>query len=146
VGEGLAVGCQLSAIGQKIGGRTMQDFHNLDVWTKAHSLTLTIYRLTKLFPDEERFGLISQHRRSSASIGSNLAEGCVRGSDADFARHVQIAMGSASEAQYQLLLAKDLGYLSADSHFSVDEEITVVKRMLASLLKKLNSPMRRVRK
>jgi four helix bundle protein len=145
VGEGLAIGCRLSAIG-KNEMQAMQDFHNLEVWSKAHALTLAIYRATKSLPDDERFGLISQLRRCSASIGANLAEGCGRGSDADFARHVQIAMGSASEVEYHLLLAKDLGYLAEDVYLALVEQTVIIKRMLCSLLKALNSPVRRVQK
>jgi four helix bundle protein len=115
----------------------MQDFHNLEVWKKAHELTLSIYQCTKRFPDDERFGLVSQIRRSSASIGANLAEGCGRGTDADFSRHVQIAMGSACEVEYQLLLARDLKYLDNDGYVLLNNEICRVKRMLTSLLKSL---------
>jgi four helix bundle protein len=92
----------------------MRDFHGLIVWQKAHAIAIKIYQLTQRFPDGERFGLTSQLRRSAASIGSNLAEGCGRGGEAEFARFVQIAMGSASEVEYQLLLARDLGYLASD--------------------------------
>ncbi len=124
----------------------MQDFHNLEVWSKAHALTLAVYRATKLFPVDERFGLVSQLRRSSSSIGANLAEGCGRGSDADFARHVQIATGSASEVEYHLLLARDLGYLTEDVYTSLVEQTVIIKRMSSSLLKTLNSPVRRLQK
>ncbi len=115
----------------------MQDFRNLEVWQKAHEFTLAVYRLTKEFPDDERFGMTSQLRRSVASIGANLAEGCGRGSDADFSRHVQIAMGSACEVEYHLLLAKDLTYFDEDRHLGLQEDVSRVKRMLTSLLKKL---------
>jgi four helix bundle protein len=118
----------------------MQDFHNLDVWQKAHSLTIAIYGITKTFPDDERFGLINQLRRSCASIGANLAEGCGRGTDADFCRHVQISMGSACEVEYHLLLAKDLGYLANEKYLAVNEEVCRVKKMLTSLLRSLRSP------
>jgi four helix bundle protein len=118
----------------------MQDFRKLDTWKKSHELTLALYRLTKQFPEDERFGLTSQMRRASTSIGANLAEGCGRGTDADFARHVQIAMGSACEVEYQLLLARDLAYLSDESHMRLQEEIASVKRMLTSLLRTLNTP------
>jgi four helix bundle protein len=124
----------------------MQDFHNLEAWSKAHALTLAIYQATRSFPDGERFGLISQLRRCSASIGANLAERCGRGSDADFARHIQIAMGSASEVEYHLLLSRDLGYLAEDIYLSLVEQTVIVKRMLCSFLKALNSPVRRVQK
>ena len=87
----------------------MQDFRNLSVWRLAHELTLAAYRETSRFPSSEQFGLTSQMRRSAASIATNIAEGCGRGSDADFGRFLQIALGSASELEYQLLLAADLG-------------------------------------
>lgn len=115
----------------------MQDFRNLDVWKQSHDLTLAVYRATKLFPDDERFGLTSQLRRGSASIPANLAEGCGRGSDADFGRFVQNAMGSSSEVEYHFLLAKDLDYLRVNIYTDLDGEITRIKRMLASLLRKI---------
>jgi four helix bundle protein len=94
----------------------MKDFKELKVWVKAHQLTLAVYQATTTFPKEELYGLTSQMRRSAASIPTNIAEGCGRGSDDDFRRFLQIAMGSASELEYQLLLAHDLGYFStADS-------------------------------
>lgn len=115
----------------------MQDFRNLEVWRIAHGLTLGVYRATSHFPSEERFGLTSQLRRAAASIESNLAEGCGRGSDADFARFTQVALGSASEVECQLLLARDLGYLEEESHTLLEDQAQRVKRMLASLLKTL---------
>ncbi|MFO0790607.1 MAG: four helix bundle protein [Pirellulales bacterium] len=115
----------------------MQDFRNLDVWKKAHELTLSTYRLTKTFPEDERFGLTSQLRRSAASIGANLAEGCGRGTDPDFARFVQTAMGSSSEVEYHFLLARDLDYMPAEVYTPLDEEITRIKRMLSSLLRRI---------
>ena len=113
----------------------MQDFKNLLVWQKSHACVLLVYGLTKRFPDDERYGLTSQLRRSVASIPANLAEGCGRGSDQDFARFVQIAMGSAAEVEYHLLLTRDLKYISQDESASASASIEEVKRMLASLLK-----------
>jgi four helix bundle protein len=118
----------------------MQDFRNLDVWREAHELTLGIYRRTRDFPPDERFGLISQLRRASSSIEANLAEGCGRGSDTDFARFVQMATGSASEVQCHLLLSYDLSYLDEASFRTLDEQSHRVKRMLVSLLKTLKRP------
>ncbi|MGA9043227.1 MAG: four helix bundle protein [Terriglobales bacterium] len=89
----------------------MQDFRHLKVWEKAHGLTLDVYRSSKPFPREEIFGLTSQMRRCSASIGANIAEGTCRKGDIEFGRFLQIAMGSASELEYHLLLAKDLDLL-----------------------------------
>lgn len=117
----------------------MQDFRRLKVWEKGHELVLKVYQLTSAFPREERFGLIDQIRRAAVSIPANIAEGCGRGSDADFARFVQVAMGSASELEYEILLAKDLGYLADESGLALGNQIAEVKQMLASLLKKLRA-------
>lgn len=115
----------------------MQDFKNLQVWQMPHQMTLDIYSATRDFPSDERFGLTSQLRRASASIAANLAEGCSRGSDSDFARFVQIATGPASEVNYHLLLAKDLGYLDAQTYGELTTNGESVKRMLIALLKRL---------
>ena len=87
----------------------MEDFKNLKVWSKAHELTIAIYKRTRTFPVDEMYGLTSQIRRASASIGANIAEGCGRRSDPEMKRFIQIARGSASEVEYHLLLARDLG-------------------------------------
>jgi four helix bundle protein len=89
----------------------VKGFKELYVWRKAHEMTLAVYEVTKTFPGEERYGLTSQLRRSASSIGSNIAEGCGRRSDREMARFLQIARGSASEVEYQVLLARDLRYL-----------------------------------
>jgi four helix bundle protein len=86
----------------------MRDFRNLQVWEKAHALALSVYKATVSFPKEELYGLTSQIRRSSTSIPTNIAEGCGRNGDAELARFMSIGMGSASELEYQLLLAHDL--------------------------------------
>ena len=110
----------------------MQDFRNLKVWQKAHALTLDVYRKTRGFPSEEKFGLTSQLRRSCSSIPANLAEGCGRSGDNDFARFVNIAMGSACEIDYHLLLSRDLEILPDAEYRSLLNQISEVKRMLAS--------------
>lgn len=117
----------------------MQDFHKLVVWQKAHTWVLNVYKFTNRFPDTERFGLTSQLRRAAASIPANVAEGCGRGGRNEFSRFVQIAMGSASESEYHVLLAKDLGYLKPSDYESLRLGIQEVKRMLASLLKRARS-------
>ncbi len=117
----------------------MQDFRKLEVWQKAHALTLQVYKLTQCFPTEERFGLTNQLRRASVSVESNLAEGSSRGSDPDFRRFVQMAVGSTSEVECQLLLARGLGYLSAPEHLLVEQEVQQIKRMLIRLLQKLTA-------
>ena len=115
----------------------MKDFRNLQVWEKAHALTLDVYKTTVSFPKEELYSLTSQIRRSSASIPTNIAEGCGRSGDAELARFMQIGMGSASELEYQLLLAHDLKYLDDKLYAELHEKVTEVKRMLASFIKTL---------
>lgn len=115
----------------------MQDFRNLVVWQKAHQLTLAVYRVTDAFPKEEMYGLTSQMRRSASSIPTNLAEGSGRDGDTEFARFAQIAMGSATELEYQLLLAHDLKFLSHDDYQQLDNNLTEVKRMLNAFIRKL---------
>ena len=117
----------------------MRDFRTLKVWEKSHKLVLEVYRATADWPDSERYGLISQVRRAAASIPSNIAEGCGRDTEAELARFLVIAMGSASELEYQLLLARDLGFLDTASHANVDERVTEVKRMLTGFIKRLRS-------
>jgi four helix bundle protein len=112
----------------------MQNFRDLKVWPKAHELALATYRATTSFPGDERYGLTQQVRRGVVSIGSNIAEGCGRGSDADFARFLQMAMGSASEVEYQFLLAQDLGFLAPANHEDLNGRVVEVKRMLAALI------------
>ena len=114
----------------------MQDFRNLAVWQKAHALTLQTYRATECFPRAELFGLTIQLRRSSASIAANLAEGCVR-TRLEFARFVQIALGSASETEYHFLLARDLRFLAEREYVSLSEQVAEVKRMLSSLQQRI---------
>ena len=117
----------------------MKDFRQLKVWEKSHQLALAIYKVTAKFPKEELYGLTSQVRRASMSIPTNIAEGCGRNTDADFARFLQMAMGSASETEYQLLLSLDLGFLNKEPYDKLNTDVTEVKRMLASLLKTLRA-------
>jgi len=114
----------------------MKDFHQLTVWQKSHQFTLDVYAITRNFPKDELFGLTSQIRRSSSSIATNIAEGCGRGSDADFARFLQMAMGSASESEYQLLLSRDLNYIDDKIFYQMNDNVTEIKRMLTSLINK----------
>lgn len=115
----------------------MQDFRELRVWEKAHKLTLEVYRTTRSFPDDERYGLTSQMRRAAASIGANICEGCGRETRPDFAHFLQIAAGSSSELQYHLVLAHDLGYLRTDHCSQLMGNITEIKRMLTGLIQRL---------
>lgn len=117
----------------------MKDFRKLRVWEKAHQLTLAVYKHTRSFPKNELYGLTSQIRRSSISIPSNLAEGCGRGSDAELARFTQIAMGSASELEYQILLSFDLGHFEKNVFEVLTKQVTELKRMLTQFIKKLKA-------
>jgi four helix bundle protein len=117
----------------------LQSFKNLKVWEKTHRLTLDVYRSTRPFPREEIYGLTSQMRRSSSSVGANIAEGSCRRGDNDFGRFLQIAMGSASELEYHILLAHDLELLETVDYERLSAEAVEVKRMLASLLQKLRA-------
>jgi four helix bundle protein len=117
----------------------MQDFRRIKVWEKAHALVLRVYEATNRLPREELFGLTSQMRRAASSIPTNIAEGSGRGSDADFARFLQIAMGSACELEYQVILAADLKYLTADVRDSIEADLLEAKRMLTALLLKVRS-------
>jgi four helix bundle protein len=117
----------------------MKDFRDLKVWQKAHALTLASYKSTSNFPLDERFGLTSQIRRCSASIGANIAEGCGRRGNGEFHRFLQIATGSASELEYHFLLAKDLGFLTEANCSTLGESVVEVKRMLASLIAKVET-------
>ena len=115
----------------------MRDFRTLKVWQRAHELTLEVNRLTKAFPRGQRFGLTSQINRAAASISTNLAEGCGSQSDAEFAQSVRVAMRSASELEYQLLLASDLKLIRPEECRRLGDKVMEVRRMLTGLLKKL---------
>jgi four helix bundle protein len=112
----------------------MQSFRNLRVWEKAHVLTLDVYKSSNVYQRDELYVLTLQMRRSSASIGANIAEGCCRKGDIELGRFLQIAMGSASELEYQLLLARDLEIMKSLDFQRLSREVIEVKKMLASLI------------
>jgi four helix bundle protein len=120
----------------------MQAFRDLKVWQKAHQLTLDVYVATATFPREEMFGLTSQIRRSAESIPANISEGCGREGAAEMARYLSMAMGSASELEYHLLLAHDLKFLSNSVYERLNTEVIEVKRMLAAFIKTVKSSVR----
>ena len=117
----------------------MQNYKDLKVWTKSHEITLKIYSLTKGFPKEEIYSLTNQIRRCSSSIPANIAEGCGKNGKNDFGRFLNIALGSANETEYFLLLAKDLGYLKNDDHRQLEKCINEIKAMLISLIQKVRA-------
>lgn len=117
----------------------MKDFRDLRVWGKSHKLTLEIYIATAKFPRHELYGLTSQIRRSSASIGANIAEGCGKRGNNEFQRYLQIASGSASELDYHLLLSRDLGFMPATDYVGLSRDLAEVRKMLTSLLLKVDT-------
>ena len=120
----------------------MQDFRKLKVWNNAHEFALGIYRATSTFPSDEKYGLTSQIRRASVSIPTNIAEGCGRVGNNELHRFLQIAMGSASEVEYLLLLIRDLQLLPQEEVDSLDSDLLEIKRMLNSLIQKVRPSQR----
>ena len=116
----------------------MRDFHNYKVWEKGPQFALSIYRKTKSFPKDELFGITSQIRRAATSIPFNIAEGCGRRSDSEFAHFLNIAAGSASEVEEELLLSFDLEYMDKTSYQQLDKEVNDIKAMLNKLIETLH--------
>jgi len=117
----------------------VRDFRELQVWRKAHEVTLAVYHVTRSFPKEELYGLTSQMRRSAASVCANIAEGCGRRGGRELARYLQIAAGSASELEYHLLLAADLKLIDRTAQSRVGDLLTQVRRMLSGFLRTLKA-------
>lgn len=117
----------------------MRDFKRLKVWGKAHELTLAVYKATASFPNAELFGLTSQMRRAAVSIPANIAEGCGRSGEPELARFLRIALGSASELEYHLILSTDLSYLSNSSNQHLAKQVIEIKKMLTTLIQKLTA-------
>ncbi len=115
----------------------MRNFKDLIVWEKSHLLCLEIYRITNLFPSEEKFGLISQLRRVSSSVPTNIAEGCGYQTQKEFARFLRIASGSISEVEYQILLSKDLKFITNEDYDKLKSKVIIIKKMLYKLIQSL---------
>ena len=111
----------------------MGDFRKLAVWKKAHELALEVYKETSSWPKHELYGLTSQSRRAAVSIAANIAEGCGKNSDGELAKHSRLSMGSGGELSYYLVLAHDLDYTSAARRDTLQDALSEVRRMLASL-------------
>jgi four helix bundle protein len=120
----------------------MKNFRDLKVWEKAHEVALACYEVTANFPKHEIFGVVSQIRRAGSSVAANIAEGCGRGGNAEFQRFLHVAMGSASELEYHLLLSRDLRFIEGRDHDRIQAQVVEVKRMLAGLIRKVNSDRR----
>jgi len=116
----------------------MRDFRKLKVWQKSHEVTLAVYKFTAHYPKGELYGLTNQMRRSASSVPSNIAEGCGRNSQTQFAYFLNIGMGSAAELEYQLILSRDLGFIDSQIFKEQSEKLTEVKKMLTSLHHKVN--------
>jgi len=114
----------------------IKHFTDLIVWQKSHQLVLDIYKLTNSFPNEEKFGLISQIRRAAYSVPANIAEGFKRQDARDKIRFYNIAQGSLSEVSYFLILSADLNYTKANFHDSVKE----IEKLLSGLIRSIKFP------
>jgi four helix bundle protein len=115
----------------------MQNFKELIVWKKAHENALMVYQLTKSFPREEQYGITSQLRRASVSVPTNIAEGCGKFTQKDFANFLQTSLGSSQEVEYLILLAFELTYITEKDYLKLNQSINEVKAMLISLIKKI---------
>lgn len=115
----------------------MQNYKDLKVWEKAHRFTLEVCQVTKKFPKEEIYGLTSQLRRASSSVAANIAEGCGKNTKNDFANFLNISLGSSIEAEYFILLAKDLNYISSEEHEVLTKQVNELKAMLIALIGKV---------
>lgn len=117
----------------------MSDYKKLKVWKYSHQLAIDIYKITNDFPEEEKFGIISQLRRAACSIPTNIAEGCGQLDNGNLVRFLGIAKGSAFETEYQLLLSRDLSFITKEQYNLIDEKIKYIIRMLTQLINSLKS-------
>jgi four helix bundle protein len=115
----------------------MQNYKDLKVWEKAHQFTLTVYEVSKSFPREEIYSLTSQLRRAASSIPANIAEGCGKNTQAEFAHFLNISLGSSNESEYFLILSKDLKYLAQPNFDILFTNINEIKAMLIALITKV---------
>jgi four helix bundle protein len=114
----------------------MQDYKELKVWEKAHKFTLSVYEVSKTFPKDELYSLTNQLRRAASSIPANIAEGSGKNTQAEFAHFLTIALGSANESEYFLILSKDLNYLNQNKFSELYNSINEIKAILISLINK----------
>ena len=115
----------------------MHDFRKVRAWQSNRQLTVDVYRITRTFPADERFGLVSQIRRAVVSVGANIAEGCGRHSDADKLRFLQMSFASSTELLHHLITSTDLGYLQPDAFGSLESKLDVVRSQLYGFIKRL---------
>lgn len=124
----------------------MKNYKNLIVWQKAHAFVLASYKITQTFPGEERYNLVSQIRRAATSIPTNLAEGCGKFTQLDFARYLQHSLGSSQEVEYLIFLSFELGYMNFNEFKDLDSQINEVKAMLISLVMKVRKDGSKINK
>ena len=117
----------------------MSDYKKLKVWEDAHEFTVDIYNVTQKFPRNEQYGLTSQIRRSASSIPTNIVEGCGQLENGNLIRFLGISKGSAFETEYQLLLAKDLNYITNEEYKLLLAKIQSIIRRLTNLIKSLKN-------
>ena len=115
----------------------MRDFRKYEIWKLSHQLTLDIYKISSTFPNSEMYGITSQIRRASASIPTNISEGCGRDSDSEFNRFLTIAVGSANETEYLLILSHDLKYIENSAFEIFIEQVNIIKQKTYTLKQKL---------
>ncbi|WBV61810.1 four helix bundle protein [Chryseobacterium camelliae] len=115
----------------------MRDYKKYDTWKIAHELVKEIYIISENFPKSELFGLTSQIRRASVSIPTNIAEGCGRSTDKEFARFLEISLGSTNETEYLLLLSCDLGFTTENTLSSLTPKLNLIRQKIIQLRKKL---------
>lgn len=116
----------------------MRNFKKYDIWQLSHKLTLDIYDITSAFPKEELYGLTSQIRRACSSIPTNISEGCGRNSEKEFNQFLNIALGSANETEYLIILSKDLNYISSEKFNELENQVNIIKSKIYKLKEKLN--------
>jgi len=116
----------------------MRNFRNLEIWRKGIELVKKIYALTKTYPSEERFGLISQMQRAVVSIPSNIAEGCSRNSEKEYKRFLEIAIGSSFELETQLIIGFEQNYHPIKQHEELLVNINTLQKQINSLISKLS--------
>ena len=122
-------------------GKKMMLVEEMDVYTIAYKATLKLYKMTASFPNEERYGIVSQMRKAAVSIVSNMSEGSARGSTKDYMRFLIIARGSVAEVKTQLSLAQDLGYAKAEDVNDIIKDLTRTKMMLNKMITKFESEL-----
>jgi four helix bundle protein len=118
-----------------------QTFEDLRIWQSSHQIVLKVYRLCASFPSEEKFALVDQLKRAAASIPANIAEGYGRRTNKDFVQFLHIALGSAEETHYHLILSRDLRYISEECFSEIVDELVILKKQLIAFINKINTQL-----